>query len=263
MIKIVATNLDGTLLSKENKLPSEFNHLLKHILHKNIKFVIASGRPYYTLKEDFEELSNKLIFLADNGATIVENNEITYCNSIKPDVLKRVIEVYKKLNNIYMILCGKNCAYIDNTDKDFINEMEKYFYKYDVVENIEDVKDDIVKITFCKFNNINKDYTDIFYPGFEDCLQMSLSGEIWLDLTSLNTNKGNSLKKIQEKYVITNGETLAFGDYYNDISLFSRAYFSYAMENSPDKVKEHAKYIIEGVPYDGVIKVLKNKFENF
>lgn len=69
------------------------------------------------------------------------------------------------------------------------------------------------------------------------------------------------LKKIQEKYAITIGETMAFGDYYNDITLFEKAYFSYAMDNASDFIKSKAKFVAPSNIEHGVIEVLKDKFD--
>ncbi|AYE33334.1 Cof-type HAD-IIB family hydrolase [Clostridium septicum] len=260
MIKLIATDLDGTLLDENSNVPHEFSDVLKEITDRNIKFVAASGRPYYTLKEDFGKLANHVTFVSDNGAMIVENDEMIHCNIIEKTLVKEVINIYKKLKNAHIVLCGKECAYIEDTDPRFVEEVDNFYYKKEIVDNIENVDDDIVKITFCDFNDVEKLSEKYFAKELENKLQVVVSGKIWLDIMDNKTNKGVGLKKIQDKYAITSGETMVFGDYYNDIPMFEKAFFTYAMDNSPEEVKLKAKYTIESNSDYGVIKVLKDKY---
>lgn len=263
MIKLIATDLDGTLLDENGKLPKDFHRVLKDLTTThNAKFIAASGRPYNTLKEDFKGLINDIILIADNGAFITDCNKIIHTNFIKKSLVEFLISHYKKINkgNLYIILSCKDCAYIESTNEKFINEMEKYYYKKEIVDNIEEVTDDVLKITFCDFNDIKETAEQHFKPIFENKLQLSFSGSIWLDITDKHTTKGIGLKKIQDKYAITIGETIAFGDYYNDITLFEKAYFSYAMDNASDFIKSKAKFLAPSNIDNGVTKVLKDKF---
>lgn len=263
MIKLVATDLDGTLLDENGLLPKNFDKLLNNLIsNHNIKFIAASGRPYNSLKEDFKGLTNNLILVCDNGALIIDCNNIIHTNYIEPKLVKSLISHYRKINkgNLDVILSCNECAYIESTNERFITEMEKYYYKKQVVNNIEDITDKVLKITFCDFENIKETCENHFNPIFENDLNLSFSGAIWLDITDKHTSKGTGIKKIQEKYAITNGETMAFGDYYNDITLFEKAYFSYAMDNASDFIKSKAKFVAPSNIDNGVIQVLKKQF---
>ncbi|MBU3132042.1 Cof-type HAD-IIB family hydrolase [Clostridium gasigenes] len=263
MIKLIATDLDGTLLDENGNLPKYFKKTLKILTtNHNIKFIAASGRPYNSLKEDFGDLTNAIILVSDNGALITDCNNIIHTNFIKPNLVKALISHYRKINkeNLDIILSCKDTAYIESTNERFIKEMSKYYYKKEVVDNIQEITDDVLKITFCDFDNIKETAKNHFNPIFENELQLSFSGAIWLDITDKHTTKGIGVKKIQEKYVITKGETMAFGDYYNDITLFEKAYYSYAMDNASDFIKSKAKFVAPSNIDHGVIQVLKNKF---
>lgn len=261
MIKLIATDLDGTLLDENRNIPDGFLPVLKTISKKNIKFVVASGRPYYTLKEDFHSISNELTFIADNGATIIENSKIIYCNVIEKSLVKKVIAQYRKSKNSYIVLCCKELAYIESNDEEFMEEVNKYYYKKEIVSNIEDIEDDVIKISLCCFNNVKNLADKYFTPGLSEDLQIVVSGELWLDIMDNGINKGKSLQKIQEKYAITNGETIAFGDYYNDVPMFEKAYYSYAMDNAPEDIKRKARKSAPSNIENGVISILKETFD--
>ena len=248
MIKLIATDLDGTLLNENSKLPKDFGKILKYLTtNHNIKFLVASGRPYNSLREDFSEFMNDIIFVSDNGALITDCNKIINTTFIDPILVKELITKYRSINkeNLDVVLSCRNCAYIESTNENFIEEMGKYDDKKEVVSNIEEVTDDVLKISFCDFNNIKQICETHFNPLFKNKLQLSFSGDIWLDITDRHTNKGFGLKKIQEKYAITNGETMTFGNHYNDISLFEKSYYSYAMDNSPDFIKSKLNLLLQ------------------
>lgn len=263
MIKLIATDLDGTLLDENGKLPNNFETILKHITNNNnVKFIAASGRPYNSLKEDFKSLTNDIIFIADNGALIIDRNNIIHSKFINPKLVKSIISHYRKINkgHLNIILSCIDCAYIESSNNKFVDEASKYYYKKEFVNNIEDITDNVLKITICDFENITKTAENDFKPIFENDLQLSFSGSIWLDITEKYTTKGNGLKRVQERYAIIPGETMSFGDYYNDITLFKKAYYSYAMDNASDFIKSKAKFVAPSNIDHGVITVLKEKF---
>ena len=78
MIKLIATDMDGTLLDENGELPEGFIEILDRVREKNIKLVIASGRPYYTLQTNFGPVGRYLSFICENGALVVDNNKIIY-----------------------------------------------------------------------------------------------------------------------------------------------------------------------------------------
>ena len=78
MIKLIATDMDGTLLDENGHLPEGFTDILDRLRAKNIKLVVASGRPYYTLQTNFGPIGRYLSYICENGALVVDNNKIIY-----------------------------------------------------------------------------------------------------------------------------------------------------------------------------------------
>ena len=79
-IKLIATDMDGTLLNNRKQLPPDFIPWVK--AHPQLLTVIASGRQYYTLYRDFREIGDQLVFIADNGGFIFEKGRMIYCNAM-------------------------------------------------------------------------------------------------------------------------------------------------------------------------------------
>ena len=71
---------------------------------------------------------------------------------------------------------------------------------------------------------------------------MVVSGNHWVDISEASTNKGNALTFLQKRYNITPSETMAFGDYNNDLEMLKCAKYSYAMENAHQRCKNYCKF---------------------
>ena len=79
-----------------------------------------------------------------------------------------------------------------------------------------------------------------------------------MDITNIKSSKGNAVALVQQKLGITPEETLVFGDYYNDLTMFDKAYYSYAMKNAPYDVKSHARFVTNYENGEnGVIRTIK------
>ena len=257
MIKLIATDMDGTLLDKNGELPKEFSKILDELVKKNIKFVVASGRSYVKLKETFKGMEKKLDYICDNGAFVVEDNEISSIEIIDREKVKEIIRVCSDIEGIQVLLCGRKGAYQLECSEDFNKEIDKYYNKKYIVDNLYDVDDDIFKITVCDLKNSAKNSYKILEPKFGKDLNVVVSGAIWLDIMNKNINKGNALEKIQKDLSISKKETMVFGDFYNDVEMLNRAYYSFVMENANEDMKKYGNFIAKSNLENGVIEAIK------
>ena len=72
MIKIIATDMDGTLLNSKGEISEEFFEIFPKIIEKNIIFAAASGRQYYNLLKKFNKVKDKMMFIAENGIQLIQ-----------------------------------------------------------------------------------------------------------------------------------------------------------------------------------------------
>lgn len=259
MIKLIASDMDGTLLNEHDKINEEFFHILNQLKEKNILFVAASGRQYFNLLDKFSKVKNDVIYAAENGSYIVFEEEEIYSCKLDKDVVKSLVSLGRQLEDCEIIVCGKNSAYIEKNYEKFINQVKRYYMKYEVVSSLDEIEDDILKVTICDFKGASENSNKVFKSAYGDKLQIALSGEIWLDIINSNINKGVAIKLLQEKFNIKPEETMVFGDYFNDIEMFNSAYYSYAMENAPSEVKKHSRFTTKSNRDNGVLEVIKNK----
>lgn len=256
MIKLIASDMDGTLLDTNDQINPEFYEVFNELIKRNVIFAAASGRQYFNLLKRFENIKNNIMFIAENGTFVVYKGEEVIINSLDKIYANKLIEIGRRIENAYVIVCGKKSAYIEETDERFIKETQKYYERYKVVTDLTKVEDDILKVTICDFSgseiNSNK-----YYEEYRQALQVTVSGEIWLDITAKGVNKGCTIKKIQDMLNIKHEETMVFGDYLNDLEMMGSGYYSYAMENAHDDLKKVSRFMAHSNDNNGVVKAIK------
>ncbi len=254
-IRLVALDMDGTLLDSNKKQPPDFINWVKN--HPNIKTVIASGRQYYTIIEDFMAIKDKLVFVAENGGLVFQNGEIIYKNEMSKEDIYKCLQIIDKIHGTIPVACGIKSAYTI-TEADTRQEIKMY---YDHLLPSQNLYQDILKDTIVKLavfvDRAMAEYTMKYFTDIGGNLEAVLSGDSWIDIACKTANKGNAVAAIQHKYGISQQESMAFGDYLNDVSLFKVCKESYCMKNGHPNLKKQAKYIADTNDNDGVMKVLR------
>ena len=101
-IRLIATDLDGTLLNSRKEVPAEFEEWV--CAHSGIKTVIASGRQYYNIRKLFPKAADRMIYLAENGGMVVENGEVIYaCTIREEDVLDCIERFQEKEGHVVIV----------------------------------------------------------------------------------------------------------------------------------------------------------------
>lgn len=262
-VKLVITDMDGTLLNSKGEVSDDFYPLLEKLRKKNILFSVASGRQYYSLIAKMHKVKKDILFLAENGAIVMQNEVQKHIEPIAPKIALDLIKTIKETEGgIYLILCGKKTAYIEDTAPEFMKPFLEHYDKYKVVDDLTKVEDDeFLKVTVCDLSGAEKN-TWPQVKHLKDEFQVKLSGKIWIDFTHKNAHKGNALKKIQELANIGPEHTLAFGDYLNDIELFDHAAYSFAMANAHPEAKQAAKYTTKSNDDQGVEEILRKLLDD-
>ena len=98
MIKLVASDLDGTLLFKgAQSLPEEIFPLIRQLKKMGILFVAASGRQYANMKKMFRPVVDDMAFISENGALAVYNEKVLYQDSFEQELVREIAEsIYDK-----------------------------------------------------------------------------------------------------------------------------------------------------------------------
>lgn len=256
MIKFIASDMDGTLLNGQDEIHPEFYEVFEKLKEKDIIFSAASGRQYYNLVKRFEEVKDDIMFIAENGTFVVYKGEEILVNALDKNIALELIDIGRKIEGAYVVVCGKKAAYIESKDEALMQEVEKYYESREVVEDLKSVDDDILKVTMCDFKG-SEGNSNKYFEEYRDKLQVTVSGQIWLDITAKGANKGVAIKKVQEMLDINPKETMVFGDYLNDLEMMKNAYHSYAMENAHPELKKVARFVAKSNDDNGVVEKIK------
>jgi Cof subfamily protein (haloacid dehalogenase superfamily) len=257
-IKLIATDMDGTLLNAAKELPVNFLPVFRQLHARGILFAAASGRQFYNIRNKFTTIQGEVIFIAENGSYVVYRGQELLVQALDRQTVDRLIAIARDIPDAFIILCGKNQAYIENDTPEFVKNVNMYYDRWEKVGDLLQVDDDIfLKIAVCDLaGSENNSY--LHFKHLENELEVKVSGSIWLDLSHKLANKGRAINVIQKHFGIDFNETMVFGDYLNDLEMMKEGYFSYAVENAHANVKAAARFITSSNEENGVMQVLES-----
>lgn len=262
-IKLIATDMDGTLLDSKGRVHPSFFELYHELKNHNIHFVAASGRQYHSIVSKLDKIKNEITIIAENGAVTKQEDKTLLLTNLTKLETDELITMLRGFNDteIYYVLCGNKKAYIEQENEDFINFFKEFYSEYQIVSDLTKVTDDdFLKIAiYCAEGSEEHLYPKVKHLA--DRLQVKVSGEFWLDLSHLHANKGYALSQLQEQLGISKEETMVFGDYNNDLEMFAQAGISVAMKNAHPNIIEAATMITKSNDEQGVEYVLAQVLE--
>ena len=259
--KAVAVDMDGTFLDDRKQFDHEqFDQLLTEFEKRGVHFIVASGRPYVRLKQDFKGFADRMDFVTLNGSRlIIKGKDAASYPMNRVDVLELLDDVQAKYGKMATMVFQKDIAYlhseIDKDERDFL----AYFAgNSDVIDDWNDLpEDDIYQITFGMDSKHAADVEEAFNKNHDNKISAFASATFAIDVNVKGVSKGSGLERLLAKMGMTGDDLIAFGDGGNDIPMLDFAKYSYAMSNGMDKVKKHAKFIAPANTENGVFRVLQ------
>ena len=243
MIKIIFSDMDGTLLDENGQLPPDFDEVMAELKKRNVIFAPASGRQYYALLRQLDKYKDDFMFLAENGTYGAYKGKEIFSNVIDKTEYLRVLQQLLTLGDIYPVVCGKKCSYILERWREHIAELDAFYTVSQYVDSYEEIHDDFIKLAVadCVGQDADK---NIYQPmlNFPTKLAITLSSNVWVDFMNPEANKGWAVKNVQRIMYFKPEECAAFGDYLNDYEMMQSVYYSYAMANAHPKLKEVARF---------------------
>ena len=239
MIKLIVSDIDGTLVKDgENQInPEIFDVIMELKKKKKIHFAAASGRQAASIEYTFSPIKKEILYPIERALA----------DSIAVDI--------RKDPELEVMVSGAKGTYLETKDREFIDWMTKgYHFNIIEVEDVTKVDDEIIKVAAYRKDGISH-ATEGFFNKYGDRLKMTVSGDMWMDCMASEVNKGEAVKTLQESLGIAPEETMAFGDQLNDIEMLKRAYYSFAVGNARDEVKNAARFQADRNVNDGVMKL--------
>ncbi len=260
-IKLIATDLDGTLMSVDHLTVSAFTlDTLKRAHKKGVKLAIVTGRPYSLTDYVVNQIPFVDYVISANGASVYDNNKnkAVYTNAIPNKEAREIISYFLTQKVFFEVYINGESHYQSGFEKyftttefpsEFVNHVMQTMHSHDnLLEYLGDRG--IEKITlYCLKNEDYPKYTAKF-SEFDFACAVSFKNS--LEATNKTAHKGSALKGLSELLGITPDEVMSFGDAGNDIPMLEYAHYSFAMENGTDECKRSARFIAKSNADDGV-----------
>ena len=264
MIKLIATEFDGTLLDNDRKLPDEIFSVVEKLDEMGILFAPASGRQYANLVKLFAPVKDKTVFICENGSLVKYREKTLLIRSVPENKLKRALDEIRAVPHLYPMLCGAQSAYIENTAQPFYRLATEAYTNCALVERLEDVigKEEICKISV--FDDLGAaEHCIRFLPERLPALRTILSGRHWCDISSPDSDKGNAVRHVQKTFGLNKDECIAFGDHMNDLEMLSECGTAYVTENAYPALKQIFKNTVPANTQGGVVWKIKEIIKEF
>ena len=259
-IKIVAIDLDGTLLNSDHKVSVKNMGILRKLEGKGIHIVITTGRAYEAMVRFYNEIGLTGEIICYNGAVIYDkDHNIIWKNTLDHDTGLELVKIGEKFETYHH-------GFIDN--KWVLPEMsdiaEKYKHRTGLTETIVDFHQ-LENIAFTKMmyigeNEILMDIYNVLDDKFGDHLYKAFSNPMFLEIMHRDSSKANALSYLLEKKGLTSDNLMAIGDGYNDFEMLSMAGIGVVMDNAPEELKKHFMHKALSNDEDGVCRYLEKYF---
>ena len=253
--KLIAIDLDGTLLNSDGIVSEVTKSHLQKLKEKGYIITIATGRILNRalVGTDGAEFTNYIV--SDTGAAVFKNNEINkeweevYAHGLSKDIAKNISSYYDKDKFITINICDRN-------------KIHHYDKTVNITEFLENINEIIhVSVSFIN-NEFVEEYLKIFtkkFPMLKVEIMQDSFGEVkWLEIAQKGVEKYKGIAEVAKLEGILNENIIAFGDGLNDVDMLKKCGVGVAMKNALPEVKEQADYITSRTNNEnGVVEFLK------
>ena len=257
MIKLVATDIDGTLLIPEGNFTQGVKDCVRKLCEKGIKVVLVTGRMHAAASLIAKDLNLTTPVVSYQGGLIKEGARTLYEKCLTEAQAKQIIE-WAKEENIHLNLYNDDILY---SEKDCY-EVERYcnnlHTKYTKKKFCDVNKTKVNKLLAIDYQNpdrINKYEKEL--PEIFPDLYIVKSTPYFLEFSNKEASKFCAVEFLQKLWGISRDETLTIGDQNNDIALLKAGGVKIAMGNATEELKTISDDITDTVFNDGFVKAME------
>lgn len=286
MYKLVAIDLDGTLLNSYGEVSNKNKETIQKAIKKNVEVVLTSGRPIMSVKNLANEIGCNNYMICGNGAITydIQNDKIIYNRFLEKAKVLQIIKICEE-NSIFYNVYTKDTILTKNLNYNVLfyhqenaSKPEDKKTRITIMQNIEEYiqnreDEDYLKITICDndkviFGSIIRKLRTIKDVDVLDVAHMSrklikdgtenVSMEyFYTEITNTNVDKWQAIENLIEKLNINKEEVIAIGDNINDAEMVKNAGLGIMMGNSAPYIKEMADIVVSDNDNDGVAEAIE------
>ena len=245
MIKLIATDMDGTLLDERGRVPEETFGLVHELAERGVRFVASSGRRYDTLRWFFGPVADEMDYVAALGTQVYADGQLLDRKVFSTLSLQRLFETCQMFDCLHLALYDTDHTYLLNDQTSYIRELDKDLPDAICVFDPPSPDVSIIKAAICC--DLPEQIMDMAYVlerELGDRFTFLPSGSRWIDVTPAHVSKATGLGQIMRYWGIEPDEVLAFGDSMNDYAMLRFVGHPYVMANARYGVKQIAQRVI-------------------
>lgn len=257
MIKLVATDIDGTIFIPEKEFTQGVKDCIKKLSKNGIKVVLVTGRMNAAATKIAKDLGLDTPVVSYQGGLVVENGQKLYERYLTLEQTQRILDWAKEVN-IHINLYNDDILYSEKECYEVQRYCNNLHTEHVIKPFCEINKDKINKLLAIDYSNPDRitQYEKELQEVFPD-LYIVKSTPYFLEFSNPEASKKCAVEFLQEYWNLKKEEILTIGDQNNDIALLQAGGLKIAMGNATDELKEIADYITESVYEDGFVKAIE------
>lgn len=243
MIKLIASDLDGTLLQNGSQaLTPRAVPLILRLAKKGIRFAAASGRQYPNLVRLFGAAADNMAFICENGAFVLYRGNVIAKTCMEPVSTRLLIQDILAQDDCEVLISGEATSYVLPKTEQFLSHLQnRVKNNVRVVRSLDEIPEEIIKVSAYNRDAIQP-YAPHFFRQWQNRVKCTVSDLHWIDFVHPDVNKGAALSSLLSGLGIRPDEAVAFGDNYNDLEMLSLVRYGCVMENASPEIRERYRY---------------------
>lgn len=255
-IRLVASDMDATLLDEHSCLPQGFAGMVHALAQKDIRFAAASGRPLYTLEEMFAGLLDTVILIGDNGGAIRWQGKDLFVSEMPAAGWRQLAKLARENRDIGM-LCGLDCVYVEKPWQCYDAVFRNFYTRVTYVDDLLAVEAPADKFTiYLPAGNAQQAFDAVYSTACGGAFSVAVAGKNWVDVMNPGVHKGAALEQLGRQFSIPSTGMMAFGDTYNDAEMLTAAKYGFLMENGSAPLRAKVPFLAPPHTQAGVMQIL-------
>ncbi len=262
MIKLIASDMDGTLLDDDSKVPEETYELISALSEKGVRFVASSGRRYDTLRWLFEPVADKMDYVASLGTQVYADGRLLDREVFSTLSVMRLFETTQLFDCLHLALYDATHTYLLNDQSSYIRELDKDLPNAERLFDPPSPDVSIIKAALCcEYPDQLMDMAYVLERELSEFFTFLPSGSRWIDVVPRHVNKATGLEQVMRYWGIGPDEAVAFGDSMNDYAMLRYVGHPYVMENARYAVRQIGQRVIGRNSDHAVQRVMREILE--
>ena len=243
-IKLIASDMDGTLLDENGQVPPETFDLILALREHGVRFVASSGRRYDRLCDFFSPVKDRMDFVASNGAQVFADGAQIDREVYSHLAIRRLAKTVAMFPNMHLALFDRTKSYLLDDEDKFVREVDKDLPNVERIYELPSPQVSIIKASiFCDDGNV-MDNAYVLQRELGGLFTFAPSGSSYIDAMQPGISKASGIAQVMEYHGIDASEVMAFGDAMNDYEIIRFVGTGCAMANGRPALRAVADRVI-------------------